>query len=286
MKYIPLFLATSLSSALSLPANTSTIVDEETGTTTVITTVDKISSAELYLSGWQSNKSSTSDKWVIKGTRPKVSWAVTTEPEISKNISRTPGTPIKVLTDMKASVSVVGTGLTLTAKKYKEDYFPDSKYYSVATIGQVKIGQSGSWSTVHDGNENSIISGKNAEFIVKEGETIHFRARQNESINGSKIPGWRNESATGSADNGETIHIIPLVKGDKVPTTKASSSFLNSAASYLKPYLDQYGHIDIGEMDIIYLAELTHSNTSNRGYDTQDLIIHMSFTFLDQDSDD
>jgi hypothetical protein len=161
----------------------------------------------------------------------------------------------KALTDLKARVTILGTGVTSSTK---------NGYKSYTTKGKLKIG-SNNWVTVHNGNEDAVDPGKVVyETVVKKGESLKFEAAYYNN-------GWKDFRANDSDE------IKILLDGDAIPTNKPTNEAVSSAEDFLKPILNDDGTVDIGLMDVIYVCELTHTKKTSGGYDLQDLIVHVSF---------
>lgn len=200
---------------------------------------------------------------VQAGTHPQLSWNVTL--------------PAAVL-DI---VTISGPG-TVTAKM--------SQYVDIRVLGAsvkaVSTNQSGqvtSWSWVpteclfsfnggsysrifyntHDKvNQNTVVATKQ----VNEGQTINFGGRYYYNGNWSSTRTSTNSSNT----------VRALKHGDTPPTTVPLYQ-QPTIESFLLPYLDTNGNLKLGPRDVIYLMELTHTDTSHGGFDLQDLVILCTF---------
>ncbi len=75
-----------------------------------------------------------------------------------------------------------------------------------------------------------------------------------------------------------TDNVRTLVNGD-VPPSNVPAYNAPSLESFLKPYLDSTGRVQIGPMDVIVFMELTHSASqkSDPGYDLQDMVLLVTF---------
>ncbi|MGB1260252.1 MAG: hypothetical protein ACPG6P_09445, partial [Akkermansiaceae bacterium] len=103
--------------------------------------------------------------------------------------------------------------------------------------------------------------------VVNRNETLRFRSKV-------ALPGYNYYY-----NNSQNIQV--LKDGDTPPTTAAGYSHQTSVAEYLRPYVKD-GKIKLGPMDVIYVAELTHSNPSHFGYDRQDTIVLVQFEEITQ----
>ena len=87
--------------------------------------------------------------------------------------------------------------------------------------------------------------------------------------------GW---SGTHYKSNDGTDNIRFLVKG-QTPPTNVPDYNAPSLESFLRPYLDSTGKVNIGDMDVIVFMELTHTaaQKSQPGYDLQDMVLLVTF---------
>jgi hypothetical protein len=70
--------------------------------------------------------------------------------------------------------------------------------------------------------------------------------------------------------------VIALKDGDLPPVTDPLYG-QPSIESFLLPYLEPDGRLNLGPRDVIYLMELTHTDTSHSGFDLQDLVVLCTF---------
>ena len=218
------------------------IISEKTITTSEVTRGD------LHIS-----------KLIRKNTKPTINWDLTVAETLETLIEY--GDEPRAKKDLVATITILGTGVTKGS---------GSDYESIPTRGHIKIG-SGPWIKIHDGNEDSVVAGKIVlQTVVEKNQTIQFKA------NFLKNGEWQASRHTSSDE------VIVLKKGDSIPTNKPSNEAVDSAEDFLKPHLDAQGKISIGRRDIIYVAELTHTDKDANGYDLQDLIVHVSFNKVDQ----
>ena len=198
-------------------------------------------------------------KLIRKNTKPMINWDLTVAETLETLIEY--GDEPRAIKDLVATITILGTGVTRGS---------GSNYESIPTRGHIKIG-SGPWVKIHEGNEDSVVAGKVVfEKVVEKGQVIKFKAAF------LKNDKWE-QSRHASSDE-----VLVLKKGDSIPTNKPSNEAVDSAADFLKPHLNANGKISIGRRDIIYVAELTHTDKDANGYDLQDLIVHVSFAKVDQ----
>lgn len=73
------------------------------------------------------------------------------------------------------------------------------------------------------------------------------------------------------------MQVIALVRGDYPPTNFSlyRQAFL---ASYLKPYLDSTGRVNIGPLSVLIVMELDNSNHALGCFDYQDMVLLVTFS--------
>lgn len=198
--------------------------------------------------------------WVRKNAQPIVTWDLTSKDTLNTIFKRNPDGPSEVLTDLRVTVTILGTGVTSGS---------GTNYKSYVTKGEVRIG-SNNWVTVHNGDEDSVTPGKVVYTAdAKKGDKIYFRSQY---YNG----GW----STSRTESSSEVRI--LTNGERVPSNKPDNDAVKSAEDFLKPHMNEDGTLKLGDLDIIYAAELTHTNKQDSGYDLQDLIVHVSFSRIEK----
>ena len=187
---------------------------------------------------------------VRRGVAPTFNWTIKYPQEVTDVVDITPEDEIIPKTKLRVKVSMVGVGLTdQTGRLY-----PAKAY--------MKFG-SGSWNMLFNGtgamvSPSTVIIDK----IVQPGQVLQYAAK----VNWSGYGYYYNNSS----------NIKVLKNGDTPPNVAAGYDHQTSVASYLRPYIKN-GKIALGPMDVLYVSELTHSNTSHHGYDMQDSITLVRF---------
>ncbi|MFC4993074.1 hypothetical protein [Rubritalea tangerina] len=241
MKVRTLLHVVAASSALS----STQAAESNSGTVTKTEKVAEVTRGDLQV-----------EKLVRKNSKPMISWDLTVKETLKEIITFGEDGKLTPKIDLQATVTVLGTGVTSGS---------GSSYTSYTTAGKLKFGDN-SWVTVHNGNEDAVTPGKVVyQTVAKQGEPIRFQAAY--YYNGWKD--FRHESSD---------EVLTLTDGDTIPSNKPENEAVASAEDYLKPHLDANGKISIGDYDVIYVAELTHTDKNAGGYDLQDLIILVSFS--------
>ena len=87
-------------------------------------------------------------------------------------------------------------------------------------------------------------------------------------VNGNWTPFFTTRSSN--------MQVISLVKGD-VPPVNLPQHTSSRLASYLKPYLDASGKINIGPMSVLVLMELSETRQNQPCFDYQDVGLLVTF---------
>lgn len=190
---------------------------------------------------------------IRKGGVPDLSWQIMTPQKVTDLIEIDPVTDvIAPKQQLRVKVSVVGVGI---ADQYGREY---------PAWSSIKFGSS-SWCHIFDGTGSQVDPSEICvEKIVEPGEEIRFAAKYSK---------WQyNDDPT-----------VKVLKNGDTPPTLEGGLGQDSVEDYLKPYIKD-GKIALGPFDVIYVAELTHTNPANSGYDMQDTIVLVRFEAVNGDS--
>ncbi|WP_018970401.1 hypothetical protein [Rubritalea marina] len=150
-------------------------------------------------------------------------------------------------------VSMIGTGITDSG---------GNEYDSVSEI----CFNHGEWEHVFTGPGAAVdVTEVLVERVVEAGTSIEFRSRY------AGYKQWRYN---------DSPEVQIFVDGDEPPKNPSSDALATSAEEYMLPYTEN-GRLVLGALDLIYAAELTHTDTSSHGYDMQDAIVLVRFTDLE-----
>ncbi|MFD2256947.1 hypothetical protein ACFSSA_09685 [Luteolibacter algae] len=187
------------------------------------------------------------------GTRSNLAWNIEYPTAITDIVDVTETGTIKPKKTLKMRVRVLGvafqSGWTL---------LPLDAYWS-------KNG--GAWKNFFYGtgpqvNSSSILIDEK----VKKNDTVDFGAR-----------GWGGGSWLPFNDTkSPTQYVTVLGKGSKAPSY-APAYDQTSVTSFLRPYIDSGGRINIGDRDLIVLWESSTARPGTTYFDMQDLVVLVSF---------
>ncbi len=192
---------------------------------------------------------------VRQGVSPKLTWDIEYPNVIEEIITIDPEEEeVITKTRLRVQVSVIGVGITNSSG---QEYAARS-YLHYSSYG---------WKHIFTGTGNQVIPWiYYDDRIVEAGEVIRFAAR----VQLSGYPYYYNGSR----------NVKILLNGDTPPSNAAGYSHQTSAADYLQPYIEN-GKLALGPLDMIYCAELTHSNESHYGFDLQDTVLLVRYTKVD-----
>lgn len=189
---------------------------------------------------------------VRQGVAPRLTWDIEFPSTVEDVIDiDDDDEEITAKTRLRVQVSVIGIGIT--DQRGRE--YPSKSYLHFSSAG---------WKHIFTGRGSQVNPFTYyIDRIVEQGEVIRFAAK----LDMSGYPYYYNESA----------NVKVLKNGDLPPGNAAGYSHQTSVADYLGPYV-QDGRLSLGPLDIIYAAELTHSDQSHYGFDLQDTIVLVRFT--------
>jgi len=197
---------------------------------------------------------------VPAGTRPTLTWSVTYPVSVMDYVTiKIPG-GITPKQNLVCDVRIIGASVTTQDAKGKTVY--------LETLGQILCNGASTWSTIFDGlNTDTRIQ---TQAIVKS-----FTATANQPINFGGYYINKVKSFAYTSQIGDNVRF--QVNGDTPPSNLPGCNDA-SLNSFLKPYLNASGKVQIGPMDVIIFMELTTNNKATLGYDLQDLVFLVTFT--------
>ncbi len=160
------------------------------------------------------------------------------------------GATVETKTRLKVEVFMVGTAVS---------------NHRVQTQTYVQL--NGKWELVYQGFGLNIDSDEpSITRIVSSGSEIKFAARH-----------------SGGAFYTNTSENVLVMTDGARPTSTAGWGGDTSLEDYVRPYLGSDGAFDLGNFDVMFAAELTHTQNqiSQAGYDSNDSIVLVRFTPVD-----
>ncbi|MEO1857883.1 MAG: hypothetical protein ABGY95_11050 [Rubritalea sp.] len=193
---------------------------------------------------------------VVPNVIPNLSWEITHPIDVTDVVDIDENTDTVTTTKkVLVKVSMIGTGIT------------DRRGNEYDSVSEIKFG-TGPWEHIFTGPGRAVdTTDILIEKEVEPGVKIQFRSRY------TGYDEWIYNSSS---------EIQVLTKGQKPPSNPASDELATSAEKYMQDYSQgPDGTLSIGDLDIIYAAELTHTDTSSSGYDMQDSIVLVSFSDIE-----
>jgi hypothetical protein len=201
---------------------------------------------------------------VQAGTFPTLSWGITHPQIITSLVTITPPATVTPKRSLEMKVRVIGASVK---RVWLNSYGQVTSWEWVPTEALMSVNNSSYsriwYNTQNNVNPNTVVRTQN----MSANQPIRFGGRYLNS-NGSWSTMFTSTSTGGN--------VIALKNGDTPPTPTPLYQ-QPSLESFLLPYLDSNGNIQIGPKDVIFLFELTHTDQNHGGFDLQDLVLLTTF---------
>lgn len=191
------------------------------------------------------------------GVPPKIDWAITHPQEVTDVVEIDEQSVVTPTTRVRVKITMIGVGIS----DQRGNLYPATTY--------TKFGSSWRHVFTGDGAEvrpNTVL----VDQIVAAGTEIKFAARWQNPNSGTTSQWFYNDS----------VNVEVFKNGDTPPTYAAGYSHQTSAQDYMRPYMEN-GKIKLGPRDLIYTAELTHTDRNHFGFDMQDAVMLVNFEEVD-----
>jgi hypothetical protein len=200
---------------------------------------------------------------VQTGTKPTLTWSINYPSVVKDYVIVTPPGTVTPKQNLRCDIRILGAGVTTQNSNGTINY--------IQTKCLVRYNGSSSWTTIFNGKQTDAI-------VQQQGILATFNnvsVTSNMAMNFGGQYYWNNAWSTVRYSTSST-YIMALVNGDTCPS-RVPDYGAPSLESFLKPYLDSSRKVRIGPMDVIIFMELTHTSTSDVGYDEQDLVILVTY---------
>lgn len=197
---------------------------------------------------------------VQTGTKPTLTWSINYPSVVKDYVTVSPPGTVTPKQNLICDIRILGAGVTTQNSNGTINY--------IQTKGQMKFNGSSSWTTIFDGRNTDSI-------VQKQGIIKTYNVTANKTIDFAGQYYWNNSWSTQRTSLSGS-YVKALVNGDTCPA-RVPDYNAPSLESFIKPYLDASRKVRIGPMDVIIFMELTHTNTSDVGYDEQDLVMLVTF---------
>jgi hypothetical protein len=210
---------------------------------------------------------------VLAGQKPNLNWTVNYPSVVERVVDIDPDkiTPKK---NLRADVRIIGQGVTGTLS--------GGGYFFAPTHATMSINSPSAFTSIFYGINPDVKPDEIIDLGTKLGTTYtHNLVQAGKAI---RFGGYYvNGSSTGThyKSNDGTNNVRFLKNGD-IPPACVPDHGAPSLESFLAPYLNTTGKVQIGPMDVIVFMELTHSaaQQAESGYDLQDMVLLVTFSEL------
>ena len=192
---------------------------------------------------------------VREGSQSQLDWQIQYPAGVTEVVEIIPPNIIKPKKKLKMRVRVLGASF-------------QQSYNSYLPVEVMWSKNNSSWTRLFYGNQTNVNpSTLVLDTTVNKNDTINFGGR------GFRSNAWLPIYHTSMT----TPNLVMLQNGDRVPQSTPAFQQGN-IESFLRPYLmPDRKTVSIGDKDLILLLELGQTNTSNSGFDLQDLVILVTF---------
>jgi len=200
---------------------------------------------------------------VQTGTKPTLTWNINYPSVVKNYINITPpgGGTVVPIQNLICDIRVLGLGVTTQNSNGSINY--------IETKAQIKYNGSASWTTLYDGKETDTL-------VQQQGIVKTYTVTANKPIDFGGQYYYNNAWSTFRSSTSSPTLVWALVNGDTCPN-RVPDYNAPSLETFLKNYLDSSNKVRIGPMDVIIFMELTHTVTTDVGYDQQDCVLLVSF---------
>lgn len=195
---------------------------------------------------------------IREGIPPRINWNIILPKEVTDVVEIDEDDNVIPTKKVRLKVTMIGVGIS----NGQGTWSPATTY--------LKIGSS--WNHIYTGAGPSVQQGSVLyNQIVESGTTIQFASRYQSASSGNYSNWFYNGSS----------NVEVLKNGDVAPSYAAAYSSQASAEEYMNAYTAADGTIKLGPRDLIYAAELTHTDRNSWGFDMQDAVMLVNFEELE-----
>ncbi len=196
---------------------------------------------------------------VQTGTNPTLTWSILYPSKVSDVGTITPPGSVTLTSSQYVTVQAVGTEVTGSTNGKGGN--------SVSAEARISF-DGGNYDQLFYGTQSDVDPVQVLYYKKHNtGSTINFGGRFVSNDN------WTPFYTTKSSN----MQVVTLVDGDSIPTTYDLHTS-GKLKSYLDPYVDGSGKVDIGPMSVLVLMELAETDSSVSDFDYQDMALLVSFS--------
>jgi len=190
---------------------------------------------------------------IREGIPPKIDWNIILPKEVTDVVEIDEDGNVTPTKKVRVKVTMIGVGIS-----------NGSGTWSPAT-SYLKFGST--WRHMYTGAGPDVQPGTVLyNEVINAGTEIKFAARYKSASSGNYSNWFYNGSQ----------NVEVLKNGDVAPNYSAAYAEQASAEDYMRPYMEN-GKIKLGPRDLIYAAELTHTDKNSWGFDMQDSVMLVNF---------
>lgn len=197
---------------------------------------------------------------VQTGTKPTLSWNILYPSKISDLVEIDPPGTLIATSTVYASVQIVGS-------KAGTVISDTGTPVSIPTDARLSYNRS-NYTQIFYGSQSDI-NPEDRLYIKKmqPQDTLDFGGRMVQ--NGAWTPFYTTRSSN--------FQVVSLVNGD-TPPTRFNLSQSPTLNSFLRPYLDASGKVNIGPLSVLVLMELGTNDRNEQSFDLQDQVLLVTFS--------
>jgi len=200
---------------------------------------------------------------VQAGTHPQLTWNVTLPAAVLDVVTITPPGTVTATKSQYVDVRILGASVKAVTTNSSGQvtnwwWVPTECLFSFNGGSYTRI-----FYDTHDKvNQNTIVATRQ----LNVGQKIDFGGRY-----------YFNESWSPTRTSTNSSNTVRALKHGDTPPTTTPLYQQPTIESFILPYLDTNGNMKLGPRDVVYLMELTHTDTNHGGFDLQDLVILCTF---------
>lgn len=197
---------------------------------------------------------------VQTGTKPTLSWNILHPSKVSDLVEIDPPGTLIATSTVFAAVQIVGSNAgTITNDAGTPISMPTDARLSF---------NGGTYAQIFYGNQSNV-DPVDQLYIkrMQPGDTLDFGGRSVQ--NGEWTPFYTTRSSN--------LQVVSLTSG-QTPPTRLNLSQSPTLNSFLRPYLDASGKVNIGPLSVLVLMELGTNDRNSQSFDLQDQVLLVTFS--------
>ena len=197
---------------------------------------------------------------VQTGTKPTLNWNILHPSKVSDLVEIDPPGTLIATSTVYAAVQIVGSNAGTIANGAGTPV-------SISTDARLSF-NGGTYAQIFYGTQSNVNPVK--QLYIKKmqpGNTLDFGGRSVQ--NGDWTPFYTTRSSN--------LQVVSLTSG-QTPPTRLNLSQSPTLNSFLRPYLDASGKVNIGPLSVLVLMELGTNDRNSQSFDLQDQVLLVTFS--------